>query len=402
MKEIDLKSLFEPKSIAVIGASNTEGKVGDILMEKLKLFKGKVIPINKKNPVIHNLQAYKKVTDYKNKIDLAVIATPKKTVLKILKNCGKKKIKNIIIISSGFSEQGNIKTEKKIFKLKNKYQMNILGPNCFGIIDTGKNLDLTFSKVTPKKGNIAFISQSGALGSYIIDLGIKFSGFVSVGNMLDLDFADFIKYFENDPQTKKIVIYLESLKHGKKFINICKKSKKEIVVVKAGKTDKGKIATMSHTGSLATDTEIYSGAFKQARIKEMNSLLHAFDLKQENIIEKIKGKKVAIITNAGGAGALLTDKLSRKNYKIYGPIDLLGTATSTEYKQALDKLAGRYDSIVVIITPQTMTDLEKIAQTISTSRWKYKILACFLGEKSVKEAIEILKENDVHYLIRGI
>ncbi len=402
MKEMDLKELFEPKSIAIIGASNNEKKVGYTLMEKLKTFKGKVIPINKKNPVIHNLQAYKKVTDYKEKIDLAVIATPKKTVLKVLKNCGKKEIKNIIIISAGFSETGDFKTEKKILKIKNKYNMQILGPNCFGIIDTGKKLDLTFSKTTPKEGNIAFISQSGALGSYIIDLGIKLSGFVSVGNMIDLDFADFVKYFDNDPQTKKIVIYLESLKHGKKFIDICKKSKKEIIVIKSGKTPKGSLATMSHTGSLATNSSIYSGAFKQAKIKEMNSLLHAFDLEQENIIEKIKGKKVAIVTNAGGAGALLTDKLSRKGYEINGPKDILGTATSVEYKKALDKLEGHYDSVILLITPQTMTDLENIAETVSKSRWKYKLLVCFLGKKSIQEAIEILKKNDVHYMIQGI
>lgn len=402
MREVELTELFEPKTIAVIGGSNQEGKVGYTLMEKLKNFKGEVIPINKKNSVINNLQAYKKVTDYKKKIDLAVIATPKKTVLKILKNCGKKRIKNIIIISSGFSEEGDVNTEKKILKIKKKYNLNILGPNCFGIIDPEKNLDLTFSKTTPKKGDIAFISQSGALGSYIIDLGVKLSGFISVGNMIDLDFSDFIKYFEKDPSTKKIVVYIESLKNGKKFIETCKKSKKEIIVIKAGKTNEGNMATMSHTGSLATNSKIYSGAFKQARVKEISSLLKAFDLERENILEKIKGKKVAIITNAGGAGVLITDKLSKKEYDIHGPIDLLGTATSKEYETALNNLKKGYDSVIVLITPQTMTDIEKIAEVISKSRWKYKIVACFLGKRSIQNAIEILKENDVRYLTRAV
>ena len=322
-----------------------------------------------------------------------MIATPAKTVSKLLIECGKNKLKNIVIISSGFSEAGNIKREKKLMKIKEKYNLNILGPNCFGIINPSKNLDLTFSKESPKKGFTAFISQSGALGSYIIDRGIKLSGFASLGNISDLDFADFIDYFNRDRKTKRIVLYIEALKQGKKFIEACKKSKKEIIVIKSGKTKKGKQATKLHTGSLATTNEIYSGAFKQAKIKEVESLSKTFRIPQDKIIYALKGKKVMIITNAGGAGALITDQISQAGHTVFGPKDLSGTATPQEYQEALNKLKGDYKTIIVIATPQTMTNMEEIAKVLIESKWKNKIVACLLGKKSVEKAKDILKRN---------
>jgi acetyltransferase len=400
--EKKLNSFFNAKSIAVIGASNSPGKVGNIIMKKLNKLKGKVIPINKKGGKIEEKEAYKKLTDYPKKIELAIIATPAKTVPKIIEQCAKKEIKNIIIITAGFSEVGNFKLEKKILNLKFKHNLNILGPNCFGMINPKKNLDLTFSKETVKKGNTVFLSQSGALGSYILDYKIPLRAFISLGNMIDLNFADWIEYFNEDKKTKKIVCYIESLHDGKRFIEACKNSKKEIIVIKSGKTEKGKNATMSHTASLATDHEIYQGAFKQAKVKQSKSLIRAFGIREENIIYKLKGKKVAIITNAGGAGALLTDQLESQGYEVYGPKDILGTATANDFKKALNKIKSNYDSIIIALTPQMMSEPEKTACILAESKFKHKIVACFLGDKSMQEAIKILQKNGISYITKAV
>lgn len=398
--ELDL--LFNPKTIAVVGASNTPGKVGHILMSKLENFKGTVIPINRNDLVIHKREAHKKLTDYTGKIDLAIIATPKKTVLKILKDVKKKQIKNVIIITAGFGEIGDHKAEEKIKNFAKGNKINIIGPNCFGITNAEKNIDLTFSKETPEDGDTVFISQSGALGSYAMDLHIKLRAFISLGNMSDITFSDMIEYWSHDKKTKKIILYIERLKEGKKFIDVCKKSDKEIIVVKSGKTETGQKATMSHTGSLATNFEIYKGAFRQARVKYFESLTKALGQKKETIINSLKGKNIAIITNAGGAGALLTDELEREGYKVFGPKDILGTATPNDYKRALNKIRNPYSNIVVVFTPQTMSDAQGVAKVISMSRWKDKIIAILLGEKSVKEAKKILKENNVPVFTKAV
>ena len=330
--EKKLKQFFNPKTIAIIGASEHPEKVGGILMYKLQNFKGKVIPINPTHKTILGKKTYPSIIKCKKKIQLVVIATPPKTIPSILKECVKKKIKNIIIITAGFSEIGNTKQEEQITKIAKKYRLNILGPNCFGITNTKLNLDTTFSSSTPKKGNIALISQSGALWSYISDLNIGFSKFASLGNMSDISFADLIKYLNKDKNTKKIICYIEKLKHGKEFIKACKKSKKEIIVIKAGKTKGGEQAAISHTGSLATDYNIYSGAFKQAKVKHVESLTNAFHISLPEI--KIKNQtKIAIITNAGGAGILITDYLEQRGIKIEKSWDILGTATAEDYKK---------------------------------------------------------------------
>lgn len=397
-----LDSFFNPKSIAIIGASNKPGKVGNILIEKLKNFKGKIIPINPKEEKIMGKKAYKKLTDYTQKIDIAVIATPAKTVLDILKNANKKNIKNIIIITAGFGEIGDKKTEQKIKKFADENSINILGPNCFGIINTENKIDLTFSKETPKDGNIVFISQSGALGSYIMDLDIGLRAFISLGNMTDLNFNDWLEYFENDKKTKKIILYIEKLKDGRKFIDIAKKSKKEIIVVKSGKTENGQKATMSHTGSLATNFDIYNGAFKQAKVKYAESLSEAFGIQKEDYSQILKGKNIAIITNAGGAGALATDELQNKGFKIFGPKDILGTATPMDYKIALNKIKKPYNNIIVLFTPQTMSNPIKTAEILTQTINKEKTIAVFLGEKSIKDAVKILKENNIPVFTKAV
>lgn len=403
----ELKNFFYPKTIAIVGASDIEGKVGHTLVKKLKNFEGKVVYINIEGKIIEGVKSYKRITDYRERIDLVIIATPAKTVPGILKKCGKRRIKNIIILSAGFSEVGNKRLEKKILKIASKYRIKILGPNCFGICEPFSKLDCTFSSTSPKKGDIAFISQSGALWSYLSDLDVKnigFSGFVSLGNMSQLEFPDFIEYFNHDKKTKKIILYMEKVKNGRRFIDVCRNSSKEIIVVKAGKTEEGKRAVISHTGSLATDYAVYKGIFNQAKIKQVESLAEAVGIKKQELKIK-KGKRVYVVTNAGGAGALITDYCKRKGLKIVGksPLDLLGTASSAKYKIALEGIAKRkehLDILIVILTPQEMAQPLETAREIIHFRNKTKkqVIAIFLGEKSINKAKNLLEKNKIKCL----
>ena len=407
-----MKNFFEPNTIAIIGASDEQGKVGYSLMKNLENFKGIVIPINIKHESIFGLKVYKNINDYPNSIDLAVIAIPAQFVSSVLEECGKKKIKDVIIISAGFSEIGNFEEEKKLVEIAKKYNIRFLGPNCFGVCNPYVNLDTTFALNTPEKGNIAFISQSGALWSYISDFSIGkfgFSGFVSLGNMANTGFEDFIEHFSKDKKTKSIVLYIEKLKDGKKFIDICRKCKKPIFAVKAGKSEKGSKAAISHTGSLATSFEIYKGAFKQSKIILLNSLEECFEkaAKHNFIFEKRRinaGKKIIIITNAGGAGALMADYCSEKgidliDWKEKNPLDVLGTAIASDYKRIFDEIKDKnfYDSVIIILTPQKMSEIEKTANAVIefSKQTKKKIIACFLGGKSVLSVKEILEKNNV-------
>ena len=398
----DVKEFFNPKTIAIVGASNNPEKVGNILMKKLKKFKGKVIPININETLIGRKKAYNSLLSYPKKINLVIIAIPSKYVYKTLQQCGKKKIKNIIVISAGFSETKHYKLQKQLIKAEKKYQLNILGPNCFGIFNAKLNLDTTFANTTPKKGSTAFISQSGALWSYVSDFNLGFSGFVSLGNMADLDFSDFIEYFNKDKSTKKIICYIEKLKEGKRFIEICKKSKKEIIVIKAGQTFQGVQATISHTASLATDFEVYLGAFKQAKVNVKNSLAQALKLKKQNFKNYLKKGKTLVITNAGGGGALLVDELIKQGIESIKLVDILGIANANDYRKALSRIREDYKNIIIILTPQTMSEPENTAKIISSLIFKDKILAMFLGDKSIQEAVKILKKEKVPVITKGV
>lgn len=407
----EFKNFLQPKSIALIGASNHKQKVGAVLMEKLLKFSGKIIPVNPKHEEIFGIKCYKSILDYEKGIDLAIIAIPAEFVAAVLGECGKKNIKDIIIITAGFSEKGNLKGEKKLLKIAKKHKMRLLGPNCFGICSPHSGLDTTFAMQTPKKGEIAFISQSGALWSYIsdfsLDKGFGFSGFASLGNMADLSFSDFIEYFSNDKNTKAIVLYVEKLKDGRRFIETCKKCRKQIYAVKSGISKKGSEAAFSHTGSLATDYAVYQGAFRQAGVILCSSLEESFEkatgkklIKETKKIPANLGKEVAIVTNAGGAGALVADYCSDAGINVVrGPVDVLGTALADDYVNALRNLGKDGYSIIAVLTPQKMSETEKTAEALvdfkNKSENKKKIVACFLGGKSVKKSSEFLEKNSI-------
>jgi acyl-CoA synthetase (NDP forming) len=406
MRKGDLSDFFNPRTIAIIGASDHLDKVGGILMKKVLASKLEVIPVNVSHDFLFGKKCYKSVLDFGGNIDLAVIAIPAKFVAQSLEECGKKKTRNVIIISSGFSE--GEEDPEKLIKIAKKYDLKFLGTNCFGICNPSRKLDLTFASTMPRNGKIAFISQSGALWSYISDYGdFGFSNFASLGNMENLDFNDFIKYFSKDKNTSSIVLYVEKFKDGQEFISVCKKAikrGKKIYAIKGGSSSVGEKAAISHTASVASDYAIYKGVFKQAGVIQCDSFLEMF--------EKASGKKISyekvkmpqgdsfILTNAGGAGVLLSDHLSRKGIDlIEKPMDILGTARSEDYAKAFDEIKKlKFENLYVIVTPQSMSDNEDIAWKIiefSKENKNKKVIGVFLGGKSVQKAKDLLKKNNI-------
>lgn len=405
-----MKELIKPRTIAVIGASNKKSKVGYSLMENLRRFKGEVIPVNIHEKKILGKKCYKNILYIEKEIDLVIIAIPSQFVKQTVKECRQKGVKAIIIISAGFSEIGRKDMEEGI--MKEKKNMRILGPNCFGVVNPYINLDTTFAKKTPKKGDVAFISQSGAIWSGVAELSIKenfgFSGFISLGNMMDIGFEEAIQYFENDKNTRIIVLYVETLRDGRKLMEIAKKCKKKIIAIKAGVTEAGMKAALSHTGSMAGSYEIYKAAFKQAGIIMAESLQEAFDKAKYGITE---GRKAVIITNAGGPGALMADyceqnkievvKLPRIKFALpqawshRNPIDVVGDAKSDRFKEVFKKIAREkfYDLAIVVVTPQKMTDLKNLAYEIVKfkKKSKKKVAACWMS----KEGRDILENAKI-------
>lgn len=445
MKKSDLTSFFSPKNIAIIGASENVEKVGGILLKKALLSSAEVIPINLSHDEILGKKCYRSVLDYSGSIDLAVIAVPAEFVPSVLIECGKKKIKNVILISAGFSEMQNKKGVEKILEISKKYGIKFLGSNCFGVCNPEMNLDLTFAMTTPKKGDIAFISQSGALWSYVADYfkdSIGISKYVSLGNMENLEFSDFIEYFIEDKKTKSIVLYIEKLKDGKRFMEACKRflnsrsrgddlaRPKKIYAIKGGSSSVGEKAAISHTASLASDYAVYKGALKQCGVVQCESVFDAFVLASGKKVVYDKympvsgliarknldvGKKVFILTNAGGAGVLISDYLSRKGVEVVEkPLDILGTALASDYKRYFDEvinptrgsaMSGRkdFDSLLVVLTPQSMSEVEKTAEMVVSFKKELasknkKIFGIFLGGESMAKANEIFRKNGIDFV----
>jgi acetyltransferase len=430
---VNLDKIFNPRSIAVIGASNKEGSVGYVLIKNLAElgYAGKVYPVNIQESEILGLKAYKNVNELPETVDLAVIATPAKTVPDVVEQCGKTGIIGIIIISAGFKEIGaqGKALEEKIVELKRKYNLRIIGPNCLGIIRPSISLNATFANKMPKSGNIAFISQSGALGTAILDWAthenIGFSNFVSVGSMIDVDFGDLIDYFGTDQKTRSILMYIEGITDARKFMSAARHfaRTKPIIVVKAGKFGESAKAAASHTGSLTGDDMIYDAAFKRAGIVRVEEIADLFNSAEVLGMQPLpKGPNLAIITNAGGPGVMATDaliarggklaKLSQKTidtlnsvlphyWSRENPVDILGDANNERYKTVIENCLKdeNVDGLLIIYTPQGAAEPNKIAGSIaeiSKSKFSQKtILTSFMGYEMTEEANRILTENSI-------
>ncbi|MEM3550739.1 MAG: CoA-binding protein, partial [Candidatus Bathyarchaeia archaeon] len=287
MVTLYLDKIFNPGSVAVVGASDREGSVGHAIMKNFMSsgFEGFVYPVNIRKDEILGFKAYKSVEEIGKQVDLAVIATPAKTVPEIVEQCGRAGIKGIIIISAGFKEVGpeGKALEEELLEIKRKYDLRILGPNCLGVIRPSVKLNATFINKMPKPGNIAFISQSGALGAVVLDWAIEenigFSNFVSVGSMIDVDFGDLIDYFGTDPKTRSILMYIEGISEARKFMSAARHfaRTKPIIVVKAGKFSESAKAAASHTGSITGEDDVYDAAFKRAGIVRVEEIADLFN-----------------------------------------------------------------------------------------------------------------------------
>lgn len=295
----NLDNIFNPKSVAIIGASDVEGSVGYLIAKNFTQlgFAGKYYFVNIRKPEIFGVKTFKSIDQISEPIDLAIIATPAKTMQEVMEQCGRAKVKGVIIVSAGFKETGieGKLLEDAIGEVAKKYDIRIIGPNCIGVIRPRINLNASFLDKMPKAGNIAFISQSGALGSAILDWAIHenigLSNFVSVGSMVDVDFGDLVDYFGSDPKTKSIIMYVEGITDARKFMSAARhfSRTKPIIVVKAGKYPESAKAAASHTGSVAGDDEIYDAAFKRAgivRVQEINDLFNAAQVLGLNLCRK--------------------------------------------------------------------------------------------------------------------
>jgi acetyltransferase len=431
---LNLDKIFNPSSIAVVGASDESGTVGHALMKNLieLKFQGDIYPVNIRKTEILGYKAYPSVEQIPERVDLAVIATPAATVPEIVEQCGRAGIAGLVIISAGFKEIGSEgkELEERILEARRKYGLRIIGPNCLGVIRPSVNLNVTFINRMPKPGNIAFISQSGALGSAILDWAmhenIGFSNFVSIGSMIDVDFGDLIDYFGTDPKTKSILMYVEGLTDARKFMSAARhfSRAKPIIVVKAGKFGESAKAAASHTGSLTGEDIIYDKAFRRAGIVRVDEIADLFNCAEVLGTQPLpKGPNVAVITNAGGPGVMATDaiisrggKMARLSSKTMeslnsflphywsrgNPIDILGDAKADRYKATVESCLNdeNVDGVLIIYTAQAVGEPVEIAQTIvelcrSRAYQDKTVLTSFMGYGAVEEANRVFNQNNI-------
>ncbi len=433
---MNLEKLFNPKSVAVIGASRDETSVGYGILRNLasgcvysckycQPFPGKIFPINPHADSIFDLKCYKCILDIEDDVDLAIIVVPSRIVLSIVKECVKKKVRGIIIISAGFRERSEwgAKVQDEIVEILTKAKIPMVGPNCLGIINAATSMNASFAPAMPPKGNVAFVSQSGALADSIIDWSIEsmygFSTIVSYGNKAMLDASDFMKYFDDDENTKVITLYVEGINDGKKFIDVAKKIKKPMIVLKAGRTEQGAEAISSHTGSLAGSYEIYKAAFKQSGILVADTVEDMFDnAKALANMPKLRGP-VAIVTNGGGCGVLCADYCSELNvplaklrkstiekidntkkmhpaYSRRNPLDIVGDALPERYDIAVNTLLSEkyIKGLIVIQTLQSNTKSEEDAKVIIEAKKNHPdkpIICTYMGGKFTKKSSDMLE-----------
>jgi acetyltransferase len=428
-----LDAFFDPKSVAVIGASTNPVKLGHAVLKNLVdggySNRGKVYPINPKADEILSYKAYPSVLDVLDPIDLAVIVIPYPHVPAALRTCGEKGIPAVIVISAGFREAGRegLEREFELITIAKEFNLRLIGPNCLGVIDTFTPLNASFAAGSPPSGPMAFMSQSGALGTAVLDTALAgrlgLSKFVSLGNKADVSEIDLLKAWQYDENSRVIMIYSEGMPNGQEFIQVAREvtRQKPVVAIKSGVTDSGSRAVSSHTGSLAGSEQAYQAAFNQAGILRAESMESLFDMALAlGYQPPLNGDRIAIITNAGGPGILATDaleraglSLSRFDYETIhaleqhlpdaasaaNPVDVLGDARVDRYRFAVETVAAdsNVDGLIVLLTPQAMTEIRVTAQMISdfNNQTDKPILACFMGEARIQAGTDILKLNGV-------
>lgn len=425
VKMPSLDKIFKPNNVAVIGATEKAGSVGRTILKNLitNPFGGTVFPVNPKRPNVLGIQAYKSITDIPVAIDLAVIVTPAKIVPMVVQECVDKGVEGCIIISAGFKEIGEdgAELERRIMDIA-RGKMRIIGPNCLGVMVPFFGMNSTFAGGMANPGNVAFISQSGAICTAVLDWSyeenVGFSAFISIGSMLDVGWGDLIYYLGDDPHTKSIVIYMESVGDARSFLSAAREvaQKKPIIVIKAGSTEEGGAAAASHTGSLTGSDEVLNAAFRRSGILRVDNISDVFNMAEVLAKQpRPSGNRLTIVTNAGGPGVLATDALIKGGGQLTSisdstmdelneflpsawshgnPIDILGDAEPERYAKSLEIASkdDNADGLLVILTPQDMTDPTTTAEALRPyAEIEGKpVIASWMGGINVKNGERIL------------
>ena len=420
-QKYSLDAMFSPASVAVIGATSRAGTVGRTVLENLlrDTFRGKVFAVNAKHEEVLGRKAYKSIRDVPQPVDLAVIATPAATVTQIIAECVEARARSAVVISAGFKERGaeGAALEQQIKEQLQRSSLRLIGPNCLGIMNPSIGLNATFAKDPPLAGNVAFLSQSGALLSAILDWShreqVGFSTVVSTGSMLDVGWGDLIYYFGDDPHTKSILLYMESVGDARSFLSAAREVAltKPIIVIKAGCSEAASRAAASHTGALTGSDEVLDAAFRRSGVLRVHNIADLFYMAEVlGRQPRPKGPRLTILTNAGGPGVLATDSLVANGGELAelspeslhrlneflpahwshnNPIDVLGDADPERYAHALEIASQdpNSDGLLVILAPQGMTDPLHIAERLKPYAKEYgkPVLASWMGGNSIAE-----------------
>lgn len=409
---------LDNRTVAIIGASTDPSKVGYAVAKNAKSFNGELFYVNPRGGELFGRKLYQSIDEIPGQVDMAVLVIPTSSVIPSIMQLVKKGLKNLIVITAGFKESGNEADENRIAELAREYNFNVIGPNCLGYFNADGGLNLTFGSSNVHVGNLALISQSGAVLASLMDKAysgnVGFSHLISAGNMVDLNFAEMVDMLVDSPRCEAISIYAEGIKNGKRFLRSIRRSPKKIYVFKTGKSEESKKAAFSHTGNLSGNYEMFKG------------LLESVGVKMEDNIEALlfdptyKVQKIAIITNAGGPATILTDYLIEQGKELYelsnkeiamldtkmpphwsrnNPIDIIGDALPDRYLKALEIVDefSDVDLIYMLITPQFMTDALSTVKLLKEREWKHPVLPILLGGDMVEEANQFCRSHKIQF-----
>ncbi|MFA7694555.1 MAG: acetate--CoA ligase family protein [Methanoregula sp.] len=422
---------FTPRSIAVIGASQDTSKMGYAVMHNLLHFPGQLYPVNNKRSEIQGLKAYPTISAIQAPVDMAVVTVPAIHVPAVVEECGAKGVPMVIIVTAGFKEMGpeGKALEDRVVAIAKGHGTRLIGPNCLGIIVPPRGIDTTYVHQSPKPGNIAFLSQSGAIINTVVDWSlaqnIGFSNVISVGNQCDLDFLDYLQYVEKDPKTKAIIMYIEQINDGKAFMEVVSKvaQSKPVIAIKSGSSRRGSAAASSHTGSLSGSYDVYMEAFRKSGVIPVHTLTGAFLAARMLAHPKRypRGKRAVVITNAGGFAVLSSDYAERYGIELVdlpksvveelneflpdfwnkgNPIDLLGDATEKRFEKTFDVLIKHgdlWDMAFIVDFPNLVLTSEQLARQILkfSEKTENRLIVTMLGGDSLNVGREMLKEHDI-------
>lgn len=426
-----LTSLFEPKSVAVIGASDKEHSVGGIIFKNILTsgYKGRLYAINPKHDAIQGEPAYKSIEEIGARVELAIIAVRAQSVPQLIEQCGRSGVRNVIVISSGFSESGHVgaNIERKMLEIARSYNVRILGPNCLGLIRPELGLNGTFARVTANVGNLALVSQSGAMCSAVLDWaksnGVGFSSVISTGTTTDVDFGEILDYLIYDNRTHYILMYVEGIRNARRFMSALRSAAriKPIILLKAGRHEAGSVAAQTHSGMAAVSDAVFNAAIRRAgvvRVQNVGQLFYAAKALASKF--RPQGNRLVIITNGGGPGAMAADragdvgiplaplstetitalnKVLPTNWSHNNPVDIMGDATPERYQEAILTIAKdeNVDSILVMLSPQAMTQPMEVAKAVidASDKSDKALICCWMGEEQVAPARKLLEDSGI-------